>query len=186
MKKINKHVIIAGIPRSGKTTVSLELAKYGFTHYKMDTIKRSMCEIFNLDGHDWDKISPIMGKMINTIIKESKTDIIAGREYYVIDTPHLLPKDLKLITEEVLIIYVGFADISLKEKMKEMQKYDNDNYWTKDVRESDLRRMMQANIDFSKIIKNECKKYGIKFFDTIYNRDIVIKEIIKYILDNCC
>ena len=37
-----KHVIIAGASRSGKTTLSLKLRERGFTHYKMDTIKRGL------------------------------------------------------------------------------------------------------------------------------------------------
>ena len=30
------HIIIAGAARAGKTTLSVMLNKYGYTHYKMD------------------------------------------------------------------------------------------------------------------------------------------------------
>ena len=44
--------------------------------------------------------------------------------------------------------------------------------------------MIKANIEYSKVIKEECLKYKIKYFDTSYNRDIVIKEIIDYIINS--
>lgn len=53
-----KHVIIAGASRAGKTSLSIELSKCGYTHYKMDSIVRAMCHIFNLDRHDWVGLSP--------------------------------------------------------------------------------------------------------------------------------
>ena len=77
-KKLNRHVIIAGTPRAGKTTICLELLKYGFVHYKMDSIKRGICEAFGYDQHDWDFLNEKIAKIINTIINENKTDTIAG------------------------------------------------------------------------------------------------------------
>ena len=41
-----KHIIIAGASRSGKTTLALKLAKHGFIHYKMDSIKRGIDDNF--------------------------------------------------------------------------------------------------------------------------------------------
>ena len=42
-----KHIIIAGASRSGKTTLALKLAKHGFVHYKMDSIKRGIDDNFH-------------------------------------------------------------------------------------------------------------------------------------------
>ena len=62
------HVIIAGTARSGKTTLSLLLNEYGYTHYKMDSIKRGICESFGLKYDNWEDVSPIMCNIINKII----------------------------------------------------------------------------------------------------------------------
>ena len=90
------HVIIAGAARSGKTTLSLMLNEYGFTHYKMDSIKRGMCETQVLDPNEWDKISSIMCSIINRIIEDYKTDTNYLKEKYLFDTPFLYPKDIEL------------------------------------------------------------------------------------------
>ena len=46
------HIIIAGCARSGKTTLSLMLNKYGYVHYKMDSIKKRIYEVDNLKYKD--------------------------------------------------------------------------------------------------------------------------------------
>ena len=184
-RKPFKHIIVAGIPRVGKTTICLELAKYGFTHYKMDSIKRGICNIFNLNQHDWISISPKIAELINVIIKENKTDTTRGKEYYVIDTCHLLPQDLVSIPKDVLIIYLGYKDISLEEKVRELKKWDKDYYWSYKLNDEELIKMVDANIRFSKVISKKCKENSILYFDTSYNRDVVLKKVLNIILESC-
>ena len=181
-----KHVIIAGTCRSGKTTLSIRLNQIGFNHYKMDTIKRAMCDIMNLDGHNWDYMSYIMYNMINRMIEENKTDTVYGKEKYVIDTCHLLPKDIKNInTNNALIVYLGYSKITNEEYLEIMRKYDKKNYWSSKLNDVDLLNMISANINYSKYIKEECKKLNIKYFDTSYDRDKTLDEAYQYILKKC-
>lgn len=185
IRKLNRHVIIAGTPRSGKTTLCLELAKFGFLHYRMDPIKRALCEICKWDPHDWDSFTPKMAKIIETILKESKSDTVYSKEYYAIDTCHLYPKDVSKIRDEALIIYLGYKDTSPKEKVIEMRKHDESFYWCKNLSDEKLERMALANINLSKKLAQECKKYNIQYFDTSYKREEVLKEALDYVLENC-
>lgn len=184
-KKLNRHVIIAGTPRAGKTTVCLELLKYGFIHYKMDSIKRGICEVFGYDQHDWNFLNQRIAKLINTVICENATDTVSGLEYYAIDTCHVLPKDVSLIDKDVLVIYLGYADISVDEKISEIRLNDKEHYWSSKVDNVTLRKMIEANIDLSKRLREECKEYGIKYFDTSYKRDDVLYDVVDFILENC-
>lgn len=184
-RKIHRHVIIAGTPRAGKTTLYLELLKYGFIHYKMDSIKRGICEAFGYDQHDWDFLNEKIAKLINTILRENATDTVAGVEFYAIDTCHILPKDVSLLDTDVLVIYLGYADISVEEKICEIRKYDKEHYWSSHLSEDALRRMVQANVDLSKQIRSECQKYHIAYFDTSFQRDEVLKEVLDFILEEC-
>lgn len=183
-KKINRHVILAGTARAGKTTVCLELLQYGFIHYKMDSIKRGICEAFQIDQHNWAYLNDKMAYLVNTILKENKTDTVAGNEYYVIDTCHVLPENISLITEDALVIFLGYADISVEEKMKEMRTYDKQHYWSSHLTDEELKRMVQANITLSQFIREECKKYHLFYYDTSYNRDEVLKEVVRFITEN--
>lgn len=184
-RRANKHVIIAGTPRAGKTTLCLELLKYGFIHYKVDSIKRGICKAFGYDQHDWKFLNEKITEIVNTIIHENGTDTVYGYEYYAMDTVHMLPEDTKLIKEDVLIVYLGYTDIEPQEKLKEMRKYDKKHYWSSYLSDEELLRMINADIGLSKKIKEDCSRLGIKYFDTSYNRDEVLKEVLDYILDNC-
>ncbi len=184
-RRANKHIIIAGTPRAGKTTLCLELLKYGFIHYKVDSIKRGICKAFGYDQHDWKFLNEKITEIINTIIHENGTDTVYGYEYYAMDTVHMLPEDTKLITEDALIIYLGYTDIKPEEKVAEMRKYDKRYYWSSYLSDEDLLKMIEADIDLSKMIKKDCKKYKIKYFDTSHKRDEVLKEALDYIIENC-
>lgn len=178
------HVIIAGAARSGKTSLSLMLNKYGFTHYKMDSIKRGICESYLLQYDDWKDVSPIMCTIINRIIEDNKTDTNYLKEKYLFDTPFLYPKDIKMInTEDTLVIFMGYAHISVDEMLKLIRENDEDNYWTSKKSDVELIKEIYDNIEFSKYLEDECKKLGIKYYDTSKNREIVFNEIINEIIN---
>jgi len=184
-KKLNKHVIIAGTARAGKTTVCLELIKYGFMHYKMDSIKRGMCEALGINQHDWNFLNDKIVKIIKTILDENLTDTVSGLEFYVIDTCHVMPREVSLLKSNALIIYLGYADISVEDKFMEVRLNDKDYYWSKKVSDDVLKRMIKANIDLSNKFRKECCELDIKYFDTSFNRNEVLKEVVDYILMNC-
>ena len=179
---MKKHVIIAGASRAAKTTLSIELTKSGYEHYKMDSIVRGMCDIFDLDSHNWIDLSPKLAKFMDTIINENETDTVKDYEKYVLDIPYLFPKDVKLIdSKNVIIIFLGYAHITKEEMLLNMRKHDKDNYWCKNIPDDKLLEMIDNNIKFSKYLEKECNKLGIPYFDTSLYRSNTLREIKKYI-----
>ena len=176
------HIIIAGCARSGKTTLSLMLKEKGYVHYKMDSIKRGICEAYNLKYDNWDNVSIIMATIINRMIKDQTTDTNYLKENYLFDIPFLYPKDLSLIdTSNTIIIFLGYPNLSIEENFHNIREYDHDNYWTKNVSDDELKSMCKENIDFSIYLKDECLRYNIPYFDTSYNREEVLNDVIKYV-----
>lgn len=179
------HVIIAGAARSGKTTLSLMLNKYGYTHYKMDSIKRGICESYKLVYDDWEGVSPIMCKIINRIIQDNKTDTNFGMEKYLFDTPFLYPKDIEMIdTSETKVIFIGYAHIDVEEELGLIRKYDKENFWTNKISDDELRKWTYDNIEFSKYLENECEKLGIPYYDTSKDRDTVLNKALEDIINS--
>ena len=179
------HVIIAGAARAGKTTLALKLNKYGFTHYKMDSIKRGICESYNLQYDDWEQVSPIMCKIINRIILDNNTDTNYKIENYLFDTPFLYPKDIEIIdTTNTKVIFLGYAHIGVEEEMKLIRKYDKDNFWTSKISDEELRKWTHDNIEFSKYLESECKRLGIAYYDTSFEREGVLNKAMNDIIKN--
>lgn len=179
------HVIIAGTARSGKTTLSLLLNDYGYTHYKMDSIKRGLCESLNLRYDNWEDVSPIMCNIINKIIQDNKTDTNYKKEKYLFDTPFIYPKDLETIdTSETIIIFLGYAHIDVETEVGLIREHDQEHYWTTRISDEQLKEWTIDNIEYSKLLEKECKRLNIKYFDTSFNRDEVLEEAKQYIIEN--
>ena len=178
-----KHVIIAGASRCGKTTLSLKLRKLGLVHYKMDSIKRGIDNNFwNGYKDDWRKVSPHMAKLINTMIKDNKTDIVNNKEYYLIDTCHLYPTDIiKYDIKNTIIVFIGYSEVNIDKKLKQIRKYDK-NVWSNDIDDNEMKYGISLGVEYSKITKEECKKYNIKYFDVSKNFKKVLKEVYDYIM----
>lgn len=178
------HVIIAGAARSGKTTLALKLNKYGFTHYKMDSIKRGIWESYKLAYDDWENVSPIICKIINRIILDNRTDTNYMLEKYLFDTPFLYPKDIKLIdTSETKVIFLGYAHIDVDEGVRLIRKYDKENFWTSKKSDEELTKEVRENIEFSKYLEKECERLGITYYDTSFDREEVLNRIINDIIE---
>ena len=178
------HVIIAGAARAGKTTLSLMLNEYGYTHYKMDSIKRGICESYLLKYDDWKEVSPIMCRIINRIIEDNKTDTNYMKEKYLFDTPFLYPKDIKMIdTSNTKVIFLGCSQISVDDMMRQIRDNDEDHYWTNKISDEQLRKETKSNIEFSKYLEEECKKLGMKYYDTSFDRENVLKQVLNDIIN---
>lgn len=181
--KNKKHIIIVGCSRCGKTTLSLKLAKLGFVHYKMDSIKRGIDRNFwdSYQG-EWRMVSPHMAELISRMIRENKTDIVYNKEYYVIDTLYLYPSDLaKQDLKDTIIVFLGHANTTPEEKLKQIRKYDK-NVWSNKLDDEEMKYGIQRGIDYSIEVKEECEKYGIKYFDVSKNFKKVQKDVYNYIL----
>lgn len=180
-----KHVIIAGPGRSGKTDISMNLARRGFIHYKMDSIKRGLDNNFYDGFITFRDISPKMAHLIKTIIMEVETDIIKDIEHYVIDTCHLYPKDIvKENLQNTVIVFVGYPSISPEEKLFYVRSHDKVNQWTNSMSDEELLKWLKCGIEYSKEVERQCLELGIPFFDTGYDYDEVVEKVLRYIEDN--
>ena len=183
---MNKHIIIAGSPRAGKTTLSRKIIERfpRYTHYKMDSIKRAVFDIFYPGNSDWHVASKIVSRIIKKIVDDNKQESTQN-ELFIFDTPHLYPEDLKDFDKnEYLIVFIGYTEISVKEKTEEILKYDKDTCWTQKLDREKLEELVKGNIEFSKEIRSQCRKYGLKYFDMSNNLPRTIERVKAFIVDN--
>lgn len=176
------HLVIAGTSRSGKTSLALELELLGFQHYKMDSIKRAIGKQFCLDQHDWKYFSSLMSKMMRQMIEENSSDTGYGREYYLLDVLHLLPKD-SLSFSNTIVVFLGYAHTTPEAKLEEVRKNDQEYYWSNQYSDKQLLEIFHYNILYSQYLEKECTHLGIPYFDTSLNRNIVLNEIKNWLLE---
>ena len=180
-----RHVIIAGAPRSGKTTVSRELTAFGgYVHYRLDSIKRAVFDIFCPEKKDWHFASQMTVKIIEKLVDDNNQES-TRKEFFIFDTPHLYPKDVAhLDKNDYLIVFIGYTEINVDDKIQDILKYDSPTCWTHKLNRDKLKELVEGNIRFSKEIKAQCQQYGIPYFDVSKDSLFVLNEVKHFIRSN--
>ena len=177
-----KHIIIAGSPRAGKTTISRELSSFGgYVHYRLDSIKRAVFDIFCPGNKDWHFASQMTVKIIKKLVDDNNQES-TRKEYFIFDTPHLYPEDVKdLSKDDFIIIFIGYTNVDIDEKVNSILKHDAKSCWTQKLSRKKLKELVEGNIAFSKEIKAECEKYDIPYFDVSVDPIHVLNDVKNYI-----
>ena len=94
-------------------------------------------------------------------------------ELFILDSAHILPEDIikYLNPDKWDIYYLGYPNITPKEKIDEIKKYIS-NGWTYKKTEDELLLIFNELINISSNIKNTCQINDIKFIDTS-NEDVI-------------
>lgn len=180
-----KNVILIGASRAGKSSFTKLLNKKtnNLTIIKTDLIRLAFRDAIYKD------------KTINTnLLKKNKEYINFILSYYnysnkydtenikVIDTVDFDPKDYNLFDNSIMIC-LGYPNITPEEVVQNWRKYDTDLDWTKKKSDEELKEIAASEINKSKLLEEECKKYKIKFIDTSYNRNNTLNNLLKELID---
>ena len=76
------------------------------------------------------------------------------------------------------IICLGYTKITCKEVVSLIRKNEGINSYTKNMSDDEVKVLVKKHIEYSEILKQQCIRYGIKFYDTSYNREKVFEQII--------
>ena len=179
--------ILGGAPRCGKSIISRELvSKSQIPYFCIDFLITAYEQVPALDikhGQEFvskaEKIWKISKPMISSILKQDPK--------YLIEGDGILPKHAnELIVEfpqQEKVCFVGFTNISLENKLKQIRSYDHIDNWTKRYSDEEMSIFINQMITYSKYIEEECRKYNIKYFDCSVNFSEYLKDVVKYLSD---
>lgn len=187
---MTKHIIIAGVPRAGKSTVSQRIAKeFGYQHISMDSIIAGFEKAFpqvEIDtGADVDVKENVQS--ISSKIAPFLRAMMDSGEYdecdygMVIDVFQLLPEDYrKYIDPSVCEIYYFItSDVTAEERYKLLKQYDTPKDYTYYKPEEENRRNCAEIVEVSKFYKEQCEKYQLPYFETALERERVLEEFLN-------
>ena len=187
---MKKYIIIAGVPRAGKSTVSKIIAKqFGYQHISMDSIIAGIEKVFPETKIDTDadietiKNVEFISSKIALFIK-AMTD---SGEYdecdygVVIDVFQLLPKDYNefIDKEKCEIHYFLSSDVTAEERFKILKQFDTPNDYTYYHSDEENKRDCVDIVDISNYIKQQCFEYNLPYYETSYNRENVLNKFIS-------
>lgn len=187
---MKKYIIIAGVPRAGKSTVSQMIAKrMGFQHISMDSVIAGIEKVFpetkidtGADIEPMKKVEFISSKIAPFIRAMTNSGEYDECDYgVVIDVFQLLPKDYNefIDKEKCEIHYFLSSDVTPDERFKLLKKFDTPKDYTYYHSDEENKSDCADIVNISNYIKEQCIEYNLPYYETSYNREAVLNKFIS-------
>ncbi|MBR3162322.1 MAG: hypothetical protein IKF19_06305 [Bacilli bacterium] len=185
-----KNILIIGAARSGKTTLAKRIVKEkGYSLISIDDIVSGFEAFPELEIHHHGNAVETSKRLAPFLIKYL-TELSEGSTFYggiksVIEGTHfdfeqLIPfLQSDKYKEKYQIIGLTFNDITKKQLYDYIKKYDTADDWTYWCNDKELKDNVKNFVDRNKYFNEMFKKYGITTFDTSFNREKVLSDIIN-------
>ena len=182
--------IISGSSRSGKTIVAKKVMKQcQFPYLSLDWLVMGFTNGIPEYGiHDklWpdeiaERIWDYLEAMLESMIWTGADVIIEGEA--------VLPEQINEFSEkhpgQIKICYLGYSNVSIEQKVQEIYQYSlGKNDWLTKESPAYVEDHTGNMITYSKKIEKDCKKYGLKYFDTSENFTQTLDKVIAYLIEN--
>ncbi|MBO5985745.1 MAG: hypothetical protein J6Q02_02995 [Lachnospiraceae bacterium] len=186
---MKNNIIIAGVPRAGKSTVSHMLSKeFGYQHVSMDSIIAGFEKCFPETGvstycglSSMDTLKLISSKM--TPFVRAMLDSAEYDEFepgMVLDMYQLLPEDYEKYLRDANceIVYLLTSDVTPQERFEIQKKYDTPKDYTFYKSDEELIEGANYIVEQSILMKKQCEKYGLTYYETAHEREKAFKKIL--------
>ena len=187
---MKNNIIISGVPRAGKSTISHILSKeYGYQHVSMDSIIAGFEKCFPDTGvstyqglSSLDTLRVISSKMapfVRAMLDSGEYDEFTPG--MVLDMYQLLPEDYEKYIRgaNCEIVYFITSDVTPEERFLIQKKYDTEKDYTLYKSDDELREGAEYIVEQSLLMKNQCEKYGFPYYETAREREQVFLRFLR-------
>ncbi len=189
-----KNIILLGVPRAGKSTFAKMILKK-FPNYNLiqeDVITSAYSSSFEED--DKKKI-----KDLDKDIEKFKIDrnllykmVVKVFDYAILYEPKLnfildatdvieLEEVNKYDKNKTVVLVFGYPKMTVEEGMENVSRYDTRDDWTYIEPSWRIQCLFDTYIGVSKKYQKRCKKLGLKFVDTSYQREEVLNKLMEWL-----
>ncbi len=187
---MKNNIIIAGVPRAGKSTVSHILSQeHGYQHISMDSIIAGFEKCFPETGvstyqglSSLDTLRIISSKMAPFV--RAMLDSVEYDEFapgIVLDMYQLLPEDYDKYIRgaNCEIVYFITSDVTPEERFLIQKKYDTEKDYTFYKSDEELREGAEYIVEQSILMKEQCEKYGLPYYETAREREEAFRHFLR-------
>ncbi len=187
---MKNNIIIAGVPRAGKSTVAHLLAsQYGYQHISMDSIIAGFEKCFPETGvstyqglSSMDTLRVISRKMapfVRAMLDSAEFDEFEPG--MALDMYQLLPEDYDCFIRGTNcdIAYFITSDVTPEERFIIQKQYDTEKDYTFYKSDEELREGAEYIVEQSILMKEQCEKYGLPYYETAREREAAIQRFLR-------
>ena len=186
---MKNNIIIAGVPRAGKSTISHLLSKrYGYQHISMDSIIAGFEKCFPETGvNTYQGLSSLETlRVISSKMAPFVRAMLDSGEYdefepgMVLDMYQLLPEDYDrhIRGANCEIAYFITSDVSPEERFLIQKKYDTEKDYSFYKSDEELREGAECIVEQSIIMRKQCEQLGLKYYETATEREKNIQRFL--------
>lgn len=182
----NKNIIILGAARAGKTTLAQMLHnRYNYSIISIDSFVSALRDSFpelGITHSNTENKFKLLPSFVFSYMKKIINEY--PDENFVMEGWHVLPNEISKLfyNSNIKIICLGYTEISCNEALLMIRKNEKENSYTKRMTDGKVKELVLNHIEYSKLLKEQCEKNEIKFFDTSFNREEILEEVIKYLI----
>lgn len=187
---MKKHIIISGVPRAGKSKLSAQISRhFGYQHISVDSIIAGFEACFPDTGvntyqglsslETLQVISKKMAPFLQAMIDSGEYD---EQEYGVVfDMYQLLPEDYVncIDSERCGVLYLVTGDVTPEERFQIQKKFDTPQDYSYYLSDEDRMEGCHYLVEQSILIREQCKKYHLPYFETARDREAIFAQILR-------
>lgn len=164
--------LIGGSSRSGKTLLAKNILKERQIPYLSldwlmmgfnDGIPEYGIHHLLMPDEIAQKIWPFLQGMIDNMLFDGMDYVIEGEALL----PELISTLIKKYPGKIRSVFVGYTEVETEKKIGQIKKYSSgENDWLTKESDEYIRDHVQTMINHGRMIKRECNKYNLSFFET--------------------
>lgn len=179
--------LIGGTSRSGKTLLARKiLAVKRIPYLSLDWLMMGFNDGIPEYGiHHLLWPNEIAEKMVPFLLGMIDCMLVDGMDY-VIEGEAMLPEQVANLMnkhpDEVKAVFVGYSEIKAGDKVRLVKEHcDRENDWLTNKSDDYIKDHIENMIAYSKMIKSECQKHGLAYFDTSDDFSGTIEAATKFL-----
>ena len=185
---MKKNIIIVGVPRAGKTTLTkMILKKYpNYNLIQEDILEEAIHQTFirimpKAEYEETMKATNEMTKVLQAFIFKQSMEYEPDLNY-VLDSNTLPLKACKYLQQHgIIVIVLAYPNETPEDVLKNIREHDTEHDWTRMNGDALMSYFINAWLSESKRLKKEAKKFCLKFVDTGKNREQVLEETMNWL-----
>ncbi|MDO8638611.1 MAG: hypothetical protein Q7R43_03480 [Candidatus Daviesbacteria bacterium] len=175
--------LIGGSIRTGKSTLAHKiLQKKKISVVSTDIIVGLLKDFAKKDFSDSRPNFIQKAENFYPYLKEFiRINLILGTKDFVYEGDIILPEQVMLLAKEYQIksCFLGFSQTNLDS----LKQYIGTHQWLDELSENELNQLPMKIMDTSSFIKDECKKYDLKYFDLSTDYDHEHELAYQYLIE---
>ena len=164
--------LVSGTSRSGKTLIARKLlAERQIPYLSLDWLMMGFNDgipDYGIHHLLWpneiaERMGPFLRGMIDSMIVDGMDYVIEGEAML----PQLVADLIEKHPEKIRAVFVGYTEIKVEDKVALVKEHGGgESDWLTGKSDEYIRDHIGNMVAYSKMIRNECRKHGVSYFDT--------------------